>query len=113
MRRSIFPVFVGGVNGIGCNSLNLPSNEPLVQVDTFLQANTLVKRIERKMFDKGNSNYLYIVDFGSELDTPGFLSTDNGTDVVLVDMTILFLTFRFSNNSFFWIRTFLMMESRR
>ena len=85
MRCTIFPVFIGSINGIGCNSFDLLSHEPLVQVDTFLQADTLIKRIERKMFDEGNSIYLYIVDFGSELDTPGFLSTDNGTDVVLVD----------------------------
>lgn len=77
MRRTISPVFIGSVNGISCNSLDLLSHEPLVQVDTFLQADTLIKRIERKMFDEGNPVYLYIVDFGTKLDTPGFLSTND------------------------------------
>ena len=62
-----------------------------VMIETFLQTDTLIKRIERKMFDEGNPVYLYIVDFGTELDTPGFLSTDDGTNIMLVDTDYPFL----------------------
>ena len=37
------------------------------------------------MFYKGDSVYLYIVDFGSEFNGFGFLASDNGAKVMPVD----------------------------
>ena len=37
------------------------------------------------MFYKGDSIYLYIVDFGSEFNGFGFLASDNGAKVMPVD----------------------------
>ena len=38
------------------------------------------------MFYKGDSVYLYIVDFGSEFNGFGFLASDNGAKVMPVDV---------------------------
>ncbi len=37
------------------------------------------------MFYKGDSVYLYIVDFGSEFNGFGFLASDNGAKVMPID----------------------------
>ncbi len=43
------------------------------------------KSLKGDMFYKGDSIYLYIVDFGFEFNRFGFLAPDNGAKVMSVD----------------------------
>ena len=55
-----------------------------MEVDAFLQTYTFIESIKGKVFDEGDSVYLYIVHLGSELDRLGFLPTHDGAYIVAV-----------------------------
>ena len=54
-------------------------------MNTVFQMYYFVKSRKGDMFYKGDSVYLYIVDFGSEFNGFGFLAPDDGAKVMPVD----------------------------
>ena len=53
-------------------------------MNTVFQTYSFVKSLKGDMFYKGDSVYLYIVDFGSEFNGFGFLASDKGAKVMPV-----------------------------
>lgn len=64
------------------------------------------------MFYKGDSVYLYIVDFSSEFNGFGFLASDNGAKVMPVDTHDTVGHFLPANKFFPCSRTVCMTEKR-
>ena len=77
--RTVFTVGVGGVNGIGRHGF-----KALLQLDTLLQAGTLVESVKREVLDERDPVHLDVVDLGPELHASRLFPPDDGTDVVLV-----------------------------
>ena len=64
------------------------------------------------MFYKGDSVYLYIVDFGSEFNGFGFLASDNGAKVMPVDTHAVSYTHLIGKVDFRFISNYRMHISR-
>lgn len=82
--RTVFTVGVGGVNGIGRHGFNARLEQALLQLDTLLQAGTLVESVKREVLDERDPVHLDVVDLGPELHASRLFPPDDGTDVVLV-----------------------------
>ena len=80
-----FPVGIIGIDWIRRKRLNPNPGQLLLQMNTVFQTYSFVKSLKGDMFYKGDSVYLYIVDFGSEFNGFGFLASDNGAKVMPVD----------------------------
>ena len=78
-----FPVGIISIDWIRRKRLNSNLGQ-LLQMDTVFQTYSFVKSLKGDMFYKGDSVYLYIVDFGSEFNGFGFLASDNGAKVMPV-----------------------------
>ena len=72
------------MNGIGRHGFNVRLEQALLQLDTLLQAGTLVGSVKREVLDERDPVHLDVVDLSSELHVSRLFSPDNGTDVVLI-----------------------------
>ena len=80
LAGTIFPVFVGGIDGI-CSDHVHSAEEPSGHEDRAAQAGTFVEGIEVEPLDKVDSIDLDLVNLGSELHRLDFLASDNRPQV--------------------------------
>lgn len=101
-----------GIYGISSRTSNPDIHEFLLHTDTVLQSYSLIEWLEREVFDKRYTVYLYVVNLCTEFNRLCFLASYDRTYVMTVDADDAVLTFLPSNSSFSCTRTFLIMERR-
>ena len=74
-----------GIYGIGSHASYPHIHEFLLHADAVLQAYTLVESLEREVFDKRYTVYLYVVNFCTEFNGFYFLASYDRTYVMTVD----------------------------
>ena len=83
--RAELSVGIIGIYGIGSHASYPHIHEFLLHADAVLQAYTLVESLEREVFDKRYTVYLYVVNFCTEFNGFYFLASYDRTYVMTVD----------------------------
>ena len=73
---------------------------------------TLIESLEREVFDKRYTVYLYVASLHTELDRLSFLASYNGTYIMTVNADYTFTDFTSFKQVLFYTGTFLIMERR-
>ena len=83
--RAELSVGIIGIYGIGSHASNPDIHEFLLHTDTALQSYSLIECLEREVFDKRYTVYLYVVNLCTEFNRLCFLASYDRTYVMTVD----------------------------
>ena len=95
--RTELPVGIIGIYGIGSHASYPHIHELLLHADAVLQAYTFVESLEREVFNKRYTVYLYVVNLCAEFNRFCFLSSYYWTYIMTVnadDAVTDFLSFK-------------------